>query len=100
MIDEDAIRYRWNTVGSQLDERGRRLFAAAEARTAGRGGLAIVSRIIGLRGPRSTVARTDLLTSNWTNAMRRLKQPKITLHNLCTPMWGKNEPAAREGCGC
>ena len=38
MIDEAAIRLRWDVVGSQLDERGRRLFAAAEVRTAGRGG--------------------------------------------------------------
>jgi hypothetical protein len=37
MIDEEAIRYRWENVGSKLDERGRRLFAAAEARTAGLG---------------------------------------------------------------
>jgi hypothetical protein len=29
MIDEAAIRLRWDAVGSQLDERGRRLFAAA-----------------------------------------------------------------------
>jgi hypothetical protein len=35
MIDEAAIRYRWETVGSGLDERGRRLFAAGEVRTAG-----------------------------------------------------------------
>jgi hypothetical protein len=47
MIDEAAIRLRWNAVGSQLDERGRRLFAAAEVRTAGRGGLAAVSKITG-----------------------------------------------------
>ena len=37
VIDEDAIRRRWDTVGSKLDERGRRLFAAAEVRTAGSG---------------------------------------------------------------
>ncbi len=55
MIDEGAIRYRWDTVGRELDERGRRLFAAAEVRTAGRGGLAIVSRITGLA--RSTINR-------------------------------------------
>jgi hypothetical protein len=30
MIDEAAIRLRWDTVGSRLDECGRRLFAAAE----------------------------------------------------------------------
>ena len=57
MIDEDAIRYRWDTVGRKLDERGRRLFAAAEVRTAGRGGLAVVSRITGLA--RSTINRGE-----------------------------------------
>ena len=35
MIDEAAIRLRWDTVGSKLDERGRRLFAAAEVRSGG-----------------------------------------------------------------
>jgi hypothetical protein len=56
MIDE-AIRLRWDTVGSQLDERGRRLFAAAEVRSAGRGGLALVSKISGLA--RSTINRGE-----------------------------------------
>ena len=57
MIDEDAIRYRWETVGSTLDERGRRLFAAGEVRTAGWGGLAVVSRVTGLA--RSTINRGE-----------------------------------------
>jgi|SRR5262245_6302916 len=57
MIDEDAIRYRWETVGRHLDERGRRLFAAAEVRTAGWGGLAVVSKITGLA--RSTINRGE-----------------------------------------
>ena len=57
MIDEDAIRYRWDMVGSKLDERGRRMFAAGEVRTAGRGGLAVVSRITGLA--RSTINRGE-----------------------------------------
>ena len=55
MIDEAAIRLRWEPVGSRLDERGRRLFAAAEVRSAGRGGLAMVSKITGLA--RSTINR-------------------------------------------
>src|SRR5712691_547390 len=55
MIDEAAIRLRWGTVGLRLDERGRRLFAAAEVRTAGRGGLAMVAKITGLA--RSTIDR-------------------------------------------
>jgi hypothetical protein len=57
MIDEAAIRLRWNAGGSQLNERGRRLFAAAEVRTTGRGGLAIVSKITGLA--RSTINRGE-----------------------------------------
>jgi hypothetical protein len=57
MIDEDAIRQRWELVGSKLDERGRRLFAAGEVRTAGWGGLAVVSGITGLA--RSTINRGE-----------------------------------------
>ena len=57
MIDEDAIRQRWEAVSSKLDERGRRLFAAGEVRTAGWGGLAMVSQITGLA--RSTINRGE-----------------------------------------
>src|SRR4249920_2268904 len=57
MIDADAIRYRWETVGRNLDERGRRMFAAAEVRTAGWGGLGVISRITGLA--RSTINRGE-----------------------------------------
>lgn len=55
MVDREPIRQRWETFGSKLDERGRRLFAAAEVRTAGRGGLAAVAEITGLA--RSTIGR-------------------------------------------
>jgi len=55
MIDEKAIRQRWEVVGSKLDERGRRLFAAGEVRSAGWGGLAAVSKVTGLA--RSTINR-------------------------------------------
>ena len=57
MIDAHAIRQRWEAVGAKLDERGRRLFAAIEVRTAGRGALAIVSKITGLA--RSTINRGE-----------------------------------------
>ena len=57
MIAEGAIQYRWDTIGSKLDERGRRLFAAAEVRTAGWGGLSVVARITGLA--RSTINRGE-----------------------------------------
>jgi hypothetical protein len=57
MIDKDGIRQRWEGVGSKLDERGQRLFAAAEVRAAGWGGLAIVHAITGLA--RSTINRGE-----------------------------------------
>lgn len=57
MIDEDGIRQRWESIGCKLDERGRRLFAAAEVQAAGYGGLAIVSAITGIA--RSTINRGE-----------------------------------------
>jgi hypothetical protein len=55
MIDIDAIRLRWEAVGAKLDERGQRLFAAAEVAAAGYGGLKAVAGITGLA--RSTINR-------------------------------------------
>jgi Rhodopirellula transposase DDE domain len=43
-IDEGAIAERWRLHGSKRDERGRRRWAAAEARSHGRGGIAAVVR--------------------------------------------------------
>ena len=57
MIDEDGIRRRWKLIGCKLDERGRRLFAAAEVEAAGYGALAIVSKITGIA--RSTINRGE-----------------------------------------
>ncbi len=55
MIDEAAIRARYEPVAALLDERARRLLAGAEAIAIGRGGLSAVARATGLA--RSTVAR-------------------------------------------
>jgi Rhodopirellula transposase DDE domain len=57
MIDKDAIRVRWEAVGAKLDERGQRLFAAAEVAAAGYGGLKAVAGITGLA--RSTINRGE-----------------------------------------
>jgi DDE family transposase len=57
MVDEDGIRQRWASIGCKLDERGRRLFAAAEVEAAGYGALAIVSKITGIA--RSTINRGE-----------------------------------------
>ena len=48
MVDESPIRERWLVVRDALDERGRRLWAAAEARSHGHGGIAAVVRATGL----------------------------------------------------
>src|SRR5229473_2010542 len=55
MVERQAIWRRWEAVGSKLDERGRRMFAAGEALVAGWGGLEAVSEITGLA--RSTIGR-------------------------------------------
>jgi hypothetical protein len=43
MIEEDSLQARKAAMLPHLDERQRRLFAAAEARAAGRGGIAAVA---------------------------------------------------------
>jgi Rhodopirellula transposase DDE domain len=57
VVDEGAIAERYRLLSAQgvLDERGRRLWAAAEARSAGRGGIAAVVRATGIS--ESTVLR-------------------------------------------
>jgi hypothetical protein len=55
MIDTSAIRERFAAVAEDLNERSRRLLAAAEAKTAGRGGIAAASRATGIA--RSTIGR-------------------------------------------
>jgi DNA-binding transcriptional ArsR family regulator len=55
MIDELAIRLRFEALDPVLDERARRRLAAAEAMSAGRGGISAVSRATGIA--RSTIGR-------------------------------------------
>ena len=55
MIDTSAIRERFRAVEPDLNERSRRLLAAVEAKTAGHGGIAAVSRSTGIA--RSTIGR-------------------------------------------
>jgi hypothetical protein len=72
MIDEHAIGARYAAIKDQLDERGRRLFVAAEKAAAGYGGTAAVFRATGVA--RSTIIRggKDLLAvSSATLRIRR-----------------------------
>ncbi len=55
MQDTEAIRYRYEALHRHLDEKGRRLFAAVEARTVGWGGIELVSEITGIA--RSRIGR-------------------------------------------
>ena len=55
MIDTAAIATRFEALEPSLDEKERRLFAANEARAAGRGGIAAVSEATGIA--RSTIGR-------------------------------------------
>src|SRR4051794_8225016 len=55
MVDPTPIRDRYAALSPQLDERGRRHFAASEARAAGHGGIAATARATGIA--RSTIGR-------------------------------------------
>ena len=72
MIDETAIRDRYAAMRSRLDERGRRLFAAAEARAAGYGGVSAVARATGIA--RSTIDR-GLKELDAASVARKIRRP-------------------------
>jgi hypothetical protein len=55
VADVVSIQQRYDALSPVLNERGRRLFAAAEARAYGPGGISAVSRITGMA--RSTIGR-------------------------------------------
>jgi hypothetical protein len=55
MIETSVIRGRFMAVGQDLNERSRRPLVAAEAKTAGHGGIAAASQATGLA--RSTIGR-------------------------------------------
>lgn len=55
MIDEDSLAERKSAILPHLDERQRRLFTAAEAKAAGYGGIAAVSRVTRIAA--STIGR-------------------------------------------
>jgi hypothetical protein len=60
MIDIGAIGQRYEALRGVLDERSRRLWAAAEAKTAGRGGFRAVLRATGISSKTLTLGLRDL----------------------------------------
>jgi Rhodopirellula transposase DDE domain len=91
VIDERAIAERYRLLSAQgvLDERGRRLWAAAEARSAGHGGIAAVVRATGIS--ESTVLRglADLESDE------RPRPGKVRRHAGRTPIL-EREPGLAE----
>ena len=74
MSDSNPISERFASLSPHLDERGRRLFAATEARSAGYGGIATVSRITGIAA--STIGRgLKELAQNIGGESGRLRRP-------------------------
>ncbi len=89
MIDENAIRTRYAAIKDRLDERGRRLFVAAEKAAAGYGGTAAVWRATGVA--RSTIIRgaKDLLAAS--SGMVRVRR-----EGAGRPLSSKANPALLE----
>ena len=74
MIDEEAIGERYRALAGELDERRRRLWAAAEARSHGRGGVAAVARATGM-SPTTICNGLRELESGETLAPGRVRRP-------------------------
>lgn len=74
MIDDDSLHERQAAILPHLDERQRRLFAAAEAKAAGYGGIAAAARATGVAA--STIGRglKDLAAPE-TLAADRIRRP-------------------------
>ncbi len=101
-MDHAAIKLRYEAVEPVLDERGRRRFAAAEAKAAGWGGVSAVARITGLA--RSTIGRglAELRGGGVVSAPGRVRRPGggrkqlvETDATLVADLQGLVEPATR-----
>src|SRR6185437_880749 len=106
-IDEDGIKQRWEQVGSKLDERGRRLWAAGAVQAAGHGALKVVSRITGLA--RSTINRgeDDLdegpLPDGWVRRKGGGGKPLIETYptsSMISRAWSSRQRRARPYSRC
>ena len=74
MIDTQSIKARFEALAPHLNERARRLFAASEARAAGRGGIAAVAEVTGVA--RSTIGRgLAELRGDEGASSRRIRRP-------------------------
>src|SRR6266571_9140493 len=90
MVDERPIRERWLIVRGELDERGRRMWAAAEARSHGRGGIAAVVRATGIS--EATVRRGIAEV----NSGQRAPEGRVRRPGAGRPSIEEREPGLRE----
>jgi transposase len=90
MADEAPIRERWLIVRDELDERGRRMWAAAEARSHGRGGIAAVVRATGMS--EATVRRGI----NEVRSGQRAPEGRVRRPGAGRPSIREREPRLRE----
>jgi hypothetical protein len=81
MIDEQTIRYDYEVLRPNLNERGRRLFAAAQARALGYGGIARVARATGIAP--STIGRGLKELASGAVAPGRARRPGGGRKKLC-----------------
>ncbi len=90
MVDEGPIRQRWLVVRDALDERGRRMWAAAEARSHGRGGIAAVVRATGVSAEtvRKGIAEAE--------SGERAPEGRIRRPGAGRPSIAQREPGLRE----
>ncbi len=90
MVDERPIRERWLIMRGELDERGRRMWAAAEARSHGRGGIAAVVRATGISAAtvRRGIAEVD--------SGQRAPEGRVRRPGAGRPSISEREPGLRE----
>jgi transposase len=90
MVDEGPIRERWLIVRDELDERGRRMWAAAEARSHGRGGIAAVVRATGMS---TETVRRGIAE---VRSGQRTPEGRVRRPGAGRPSIGEREPGLRE----
>src|SRR5690348_17891287 len=106
VIDVEPIRERFSTVVPFLDERGRRLVAAAEAFAAGYGGIAAVAMATGMAP--STIGRglKELAQDEPSERVRRPgagRKPAICKDPTCSRIlrrWLNQRPAGIRNLRC
>lgn len=101
MVDEAVIQRKYMAIRDSLNERSRRLWAAAEAREAGRGGCAAVLRVTGMssrtlaRGLRELQSPSDLPPGRMRRPGGGRKPVKVVAPGLVAALDRLVDPATR-----